>query len=125
MGYVGQRAKIPIGEQGLISDASHEKLPPDAIIRGKNFTIQNNVLEKEFGTEKLNRVALESGIVATFDWCPDGITQEQVCVLRNGKVFKIKNADLNVEVTAGSGAPATLRATDQVHIVEGGEELIW
>ena len=36
MAYTGTKAKIPLGDYGLLTDMSPDKLPPGALIKAEN-----------------------------------------------------------------------------------------
>ena len=120
--YDGNIFPIRFGSTGLYTDEPHTLLPPDALIRAINVSVEKGSIVKEGGSVRWNADALPSEIIRAYDWWPDEITQRLIVVCKNGKIYSFKDRENYVEVTATGGAPATLNVSETCTIVPGGLE---
>lgn len=88
MSYGGTKAKIPLGEFGLLTDIAPDKVPPGALIKANNVSFFNGTVQKAPGTLKWNSSALSSGIVAIHHWIPNLIKEYFVAVTSDGNIYK-------------------------------------
>jgi hypothetical protein len=88
MGYGGEKAKITLGEYGLLADISPDKIPPGALIQANNVCFFNGNVQKAPGTVKWNEIALPAGVVAIYDWNPTTVVQRMVAVTSEGNIYK-------------------------------------
>lgn len=122
MSYQGDVAIIPLGAGGLHTDDPQTVIDPRKLIRAKNISLGNGVVEKDPGSLKWNQTAYPAGIRAVFDWWPDDVTQRVIVILSNGKVYRSKNIYHQEEITASGSAPSTLTPGNQPHILPCGAE---
>lgn len=120
--YAGDTAKIAVGVGGIRTDDAPNQIPAGSLLRATNVIIENGVVSRDYGSRKWNQTALDSGIVAMYDWWPNSGTQYRIIVTRNGRVYKFIDQFTYVEVTPTGSAPTTLTVTERVHIIEGGAE---
>lgn len=120
--YAGATAQIPLGISGIRTDDAPNQLPLGALIRAKNVIIENGVVQRDYGSRKWNKVALDAGIVAMYDWWPNPGRQYRIVVTRDGKIYRFSDPYTKTEITPTGSAPANLKITERVHIVEGGAE---
>lgn len=88
MAYTGTKAKISLGEFGLLTDIAPDKVPAGALIRAKNVCFFNGAVQKAPGTIKWNATATSAGIVATHYWQPDMATERYIAVTSDGNIYK-------------------------------------
>lgn len=88
MAYTGTKAKLPLGEIGLLTDIAPDKVPPNALIRAGNVCFFNGAVQKAPGGLRWNAVALPAGIIAAHDWQPTTITQRMIAVCSDGSIHK-------------------------------------
>jgi hypothetical protein len=86
--YNGVKAKIPLGERGLLTDIAPDKVPPDALIRANNIIFSNGNIQKAPGTRKWNDIPLTAGIVAVHHWRPSTIRDRYIAVTSNGSIYR-------------------------------------
>lgn len=120
MAYGGVAVKIPLGSMGLFTDAAPGDIPPSALIRAENITLENGVIEKAKGGLRYNLSALPAGIVALADYWPDTLTQRTIAVCADGTAYRDIGDRLfsgNVAITSGLGA-----LTPNTQLIEAGAE---
>lgn len=88
MAYSGEKAKIPLGEFGLLTDIAPDKIPPNALIRANNVCFFNGAVQKAPGSIKWNSSALSAGIIAVHHWMPDTVTERFMAVTSTGNIYK-------------------------------------
>lgn len=88
MAYSGIKAKIPLGEFGLLTDIAPDKVPPGALIKANNVCFFNGSVQKAPGTIKWNATATSAGIIAAHHWQPDLNTERFVVVTSDGNIYK-------------------------------------
>jgi len=118
MAYTGAKAKISLGELGLLTDIGSDKLPPNALIEANNICFFNGAVEKAPGSYRWNASdQLDSPIVAVRDWGPTVITQRMIAVTANGKVYKGRDRVFGEPIASGLGT-----LTPNCVLTEGGQE---
>ena len=124
MSYQGMIATIPLGSGGILSDYPDTVVPLLKVARASNVTLNNNVMEKDFGNKKWNQTAFADSVKAFFDYWPTADFQRLLAVCGNGKVYKLNHAYMTpFEVTPLSvSEPVTILTNGQVYIAEGGAE---
>lgn len=120
MAYRGNIARIPLGSRGLLTDLSPTQLPPDALLRANNITLENGVLQKAPGARKYNASALPAAVIAGVDWRPNSITQQMIVACSNGSIYK----DIGVGTFGGNTAIASglVNLTPNSMFIQGGNE---
>lgn len=91
MGYEGHKAKINLGEFGLLTDVSPDKAPPGTLIQSQNICFFNGAVEKAPGSIQWNATAVAAGIVAAHYWIPNAQTLQNpryVVATSNGNLYK-------------------------------------
>src|SRR3954465_1027394 len=88
MAYEGIRAKIPLGEMGLLTDIAPEKAPPGSLIRANNICFFSGLVQKAPGTVTWNATALSAGIVAAHYWNHNLISPRMIAVTSDGNIYK-------------------------------------
>lgn len=118
MAYQGIKAKIPLGEFGLLTDIAPDKVPPGALIQAKNVCFLNGCVQKAPGSIRWNETALSAGIVATHFWQPDLVTERFIAVTSAGDIFKGRDRQF------GSAINSTISSvlTPNCVFSEGGAE---
>jgi hypothetical protein len=122
MAYQGSSFEIPLGNGGLLTDETPGQIPPTRLIYAKNISLQDGRISKERGSMRWNKAALSSAVARFIDYVTPSGRQVFVVVTKDGKVWKLPDREIQTQVTAASGAPATLTVTDGVSLIEGGEE---
>lgn len=117
MAYRGIEAKIPLGELGLLTDIAPDKIPPPALIYSNNICYYNGTIQKAPGGLKWNASALDSGVVAVFDFWPNGVTQRMIAATSGGYVYKGRDRVFATTLASGLG-----NLTPNSMFVEGGIE---
>lgn len=118
MAYQGTKAKIPLGEFGLLTDIAPDKMPPNALIGAKNICYFNGTVQKAPGSIRWNADPLPAGIVAVHDWNPNTITQRMIAVTSAGSIYKGRDRIFGSAITTGLGA-----LTPNCSFAEGGAEV--
>jgi len=103
MAYDGMAIKIPFGAMGLLTDMAPGDIPPSALIRAENITLENGVIEKARGGLRYNLSALPAGIVALVDYWPEPLVQRTIAVTSAGSVYR----DIGDREFSGGTAIAT------------------
>lgn len=119
MAYNGIKAKIPLGELGLLTDIAPDKVPPNALIEAKNVCFWNGAVQKAPGDLKWNETAVSSGLVAVHQWMPNNVVERMVVVTETGNIFRGQDRQFNM--TMNSTIAATL--TPNCVFTEGGSEV--
>lgn len=88
MGYTGTRAKIPLGEFGILTDIAPDKAPPTSLRSANNICYFNGDVQKAPGGIRWNETALSAGIIAVRQWLPDTTTERMVAVTSAGDIYK-------------------------------------
>lgn len=120
MSYSGVTASIPLGQYGLLTDSSPGSLPLGALIEAKNIILNNGLVQKAPGTQIYNSTALDSKIVALWDWFPTPFIQRLIAVTSNGSIYRDIGDKSFSSTTAINTGYATL--TPRATFVEGGNE---
>lgn len=104
MAYTGNKAKIPLGEFGLLTDIAPDKVPPGALIKANNVCYFNGSVQKAPGTLRWNADPLPAGIVAVHHWNPSLVQECFIAVTANGNIYKGKDRvfDTAVNTTLAS-----------------------
>lgn len=116
--YSGVKAKIPLGEFGLLTDIAPDKIPHGALINANNVCFFNGSVQKAPGAIQWNSSALSAGIVAVHHWQPDLITERFVAVTETGDIYKGRDRQF------GSAINSTISSvlTPNCVFSEGGAE---
>lgn len=117
MSYSGTRAKLPLGEFGLLTDIAPDKQPPNSLIGANNVCFFNGTVQKAPGGVKWNSVALDSGVVAVHDWHPSTVIQRMIAVTSGGRIYKGRDRAFGTAINTGLGA-----LTPNCVFAEGGAE---
>jgi hypothetical protein len=120
MAYIGNKASIPLGQYGLLTDLPPGEIPQGALIKAKNISYETGLLTKARGDLKYNLNALPAGVVALFDWWPNTTTQRLIAACSDGAIYRDigdRVFSLNVPVISGLGT-----LTPRSNFVEGGNE---
>lgn len=120
MGYKGAQVPIPLGQLGLRTDDATTSLPPNSLQKANNVSLYSGRIEKSLGSAKFNSTALESGIVALYDWYPTPSSKRLIALTINGKVWRDTGDGTFSSATAIKTGLGTL--TPDAHMVEGGAE---
>lgn len=118
MAYTGTKAKLPLGEFGLLTDIAPDKMPHNALIRANNVVYTNGSVQKAPGAIRWNADALPAGIAAVHDWNPTTITSRMIAVTSNGSIYKGRDRQFGTPLETGLGA-----LTPNCICVEGGAEV--
>jgi hypothetical protein len=100
MAYQGISVPIVLGQAGLITDDPISSLPLNALQKANNITFDSGRIGKSLGSSKYNSSALDSDIVAVFDWFPTPSLQRLIAVTDNGKIWRDTG-----DTTFGSATP--------------------
>lgn len=119
MAYSGNKAKIPLGELGLLTDIAPDKTPPNALIRAVNVVFSNGSVQKAPGSIKWNETALSAGIVAAHHWMPTTITERFVAVTSDGNIYKGRDRQFGSAINTSIASTLTANCV----FAEGGAEL--
>jgi len=117
MAYRGNKAKIPLGEFGLLTDIAPDKAPPNSLIHAKNVQFINGMIQKASGALKWNADALPYGIVGCWEWTPDMNTKRMVVLTADGSIYKGRDRQF-AQIATGLG-PLTPNCT----FASGGNEI--
>lgn len=120
MAYQGISVPIVLGQAGLITDDPISSLPLNALQKANNITFDSGRIGKSLGSTKFNSTALESDIVAVFDWFPTPSSQRLIAVTDNGKVWRDTGDGTFSSATAIKTGLGTL--TTDTKIATGGAE---
>lgn len=118
MGYTGNRVKIPLGDMGLLTDISPDKVPPNALIRANNVTFTNGNVQKAPGAIRWNATPLSAGIVAAHFWQPNLITDRFIAVTSVGDIYKGRDRQFGIAINATISSTLTPNCA----FAEGGAE---
>lgn len=118
MAYSGNKAKIPLGDIGLLTDMPSDKLPPNALIRAKNVCYFNGAVQKAPGSIAWNATALSAGIVAAHYWRPTLERDRFIAVTSDGNIYR--GQDREFTLTMNSTVASVL--TPNCVFTEGGAE---
>lgn len=88
MSYNGNKAKIPLGEFGLLTDIAADKAPLGALGKANNVCFFNGNVQKAPGTIAWNATALSTGIVAAHHWRPTLEIERFIAVTTNGNIYR-------------------------------------
>jgi len=118
MAYTGTKAKILLGEFGLLTDIAPDKVPPNALIKANNVCFFNGSVQKAPGTIKWNETALSAGIIAAHHWMPNINVERMIAVTSAGDIFRGNDRQF------GSAANTTIASVLSPNCVftEGGAE---
>lgn len=103
MAYSGTKAKIPLGDLGLLTDVAMDEIPPNALIRANNVTFFNGSVQKAPGSLRWNASPLPSGIVAVHDWKPTTVIRRLIAVTEEGSIYKGQDRLFGDPVNTGLG----------------------
>lgn len=116
--YQGNKAKIPLGEFGLLTDIAPDKVPAGALIEARNVCFFNGSVQKAPGELRWNDTPLSAGIVAVHQWMPTLISQHMIAVTSDGNIYQGQDRQFNV--TMNQTIANTL--TPNCMFAEGGAE---
>lgn len=118
MAYTGTKIKIALGEYGLLTDISPDKVPPHALIQANNVCFSKGNVEKAPGTIKWNATAVSAGIIAAHYFQPILAQQRFIVATSDGNIYKGRDR------VFGSPINSTIFATLTPNCVfaEGGAE---
>lgn len=88
MAYTGNRAKILLGEYGLLTDIAPDKSPPSALIKAKNVCFFNGTVQKAPGAIRWNATAVSAGIISAHYWLPTLEQPRFVVATSDGNLYK-------------------------------------
>lgn len=128
--YTGLPFTIPLGGFGLHTDDPQSTLNPGELLIANNIHLEEGKLQVAPGSARYNNSALSAGIVAAFDWWPDYITKQYICLTRDGKVWSLPDIQTQNLIPPMSGqtasatiaVPTALFAANQNIMVSGGAE---
>lgn len=100
-----------------------EKIPFNAIIDGRNITMQNGMIEREFGSKRVNSIPIPGGIKAFHNWEPVPGRRKTVIVGGDGKVYCHEIGEPQIEILPEEGGDAVLGLAAQPHFLECGQEV--
>lgn len=120
MPYVGQTLEVPLGRLGLVTDLSQRDIPLGALTRADNVQLDGTNVVKSPGSAKFNTTALDSAIVALFDWFPTFEKQRLIAATASGKLYRDSG---DRTFNGGTAIKSDLTSlNNQVMFVEGGAE---
>lgn len=88
MAYDGNKAKILLGEYGLMTDIAADKVPPSSLIRATNICYFNGAVQKAPGSLQWNATALSAGIVGTHFCQPNLVEPRFLALTADGNIYK-------------------------------------
>lgn len=88
MAYTGNKAKILLGEYGLVTDIAPDKAPPDSLIRATNVCFFNGAVQKAPGSLQWNATAVSAGIVGAHFYQPNLVEPRFIAVTEDGHIYK-------------------------------------
>ena len=100
MAYSGTKAKIPLGDLGLLTDIAPDKSPPNALIKAKNVCFFNGSVQKAPGGLRWNATALGTGIIAAHQWMPNLVTERMIAVTSDGNIHRGQDRQFNMTMNA-------------------------
>lgn len=119
MAYVGTKAKIPLGDIGLLTDIAPDKAPPNSLIRANNICFTEGTVQKAPGTVTWNTTPVSAGIVAAYHWRPTLITERFIAVTSNGSIYKGRDRQFGNAVNTSIASTLTPNCV----LAEGGAEI--
>ncbi len=122
MSYKGNVAIIPTGVGGLTTDDPQPLIPTTDLIVANNVILQNNKIEKDKGSRKLNTDAISGGIAAHVDWWPNTVDQRIVAVGKDNKIYRATPPFSSFSEVTSTTQP-TVSASPDLSMVTGGQEL--
>lgn len=124
MAYKGQVFRIPLGTRGLVTDEVQTRAPFDGLLRSRNITFRDGLIEKEPGSWRWLNAATGSGIIAFNDFWPSDVIQRIFTLSRDGVLRKHEDRYAVATVSASGAAPATLTLSSDrpPMFVSGGAE---
>lgn len=117
MSYQGNTATLQLGELGLLTDLSPDKIPPNALTLANNVCFTEGAVQKAPGSLRWNEVALPAPVVAVHDWHPTSVRQHLIAATSTGHIYKGQDRTFSSAVNAGLGA-----LTPNCSFCEGGNE---
>ena len=121
MGYQGAIINVPLGQIGLLTDRAPGEIPLGALIEAKNITLVNGMVQKAPGSLIYNaNDALDSSIVAVFDWWPKSHLQRLMAATATGKIYRDTGSKTFNSATAIKSDLGVLSPNSM--FVEGGNE---
>lgn len=117
MSYRGHTATIQLGEIGLMTDLSPDKIPVNALIRANNVCFTEGAVQKAPGSLRWNLTALPAPVVAVHDWHPSTVRQYLIAATSTGHIYKGQDRTFSSAVNAGLGT-----LTPNSSFCEGGNE---
>lgn len=88
MAYEGTEVALSLGDLGLITDISSDKVVPGALVRANNVYFSNGCVEKAPGGLRWNQTPLDSGVIAVHYWRPTLEVSRFIAVTSNGNIYK-------------------------------------
>src|SRR5690554_6792571 len=104
MSYQGNTATLQLGELGLLTDLSPDKIPPNALTLANNVCFTEGAVQKAPGSLRWNEVALPAPVVAVHDWHPTSVRQHLIAATSTGHIYKGQDRTFSSAVNAGLGA---------------------
>lgn len=118
MAYSGVKAKIPLGDYGLLTDISPDRAPPGSLIRANNVCYTNGNIQKAPGTIKWNATATSTGIIGAHYYQPTLEKERFIVATSDGKLYKGRDREFGSAITNTSTA-----LTPNCVFTEGGSEV--
>lgn len=119
MAYAGNKVKISLGSQGLLTDISTDTAPQESLIRATNVCYFNGAVEKAPGSLRWNATAVSAGIVGAHYFLPNLISPRYVIVTSDGKIYKGRERVFGNPIATVSGV---MPLTPNCVFAEGGAE---
>jgi len=88
MAYAGMKAKILLGENGLVTDVAPDKAPQNSLIRAQNVCFFNGAIQKAPGALQWNATPVSAGIVAAHFYQPILEEPRFVVATSDGNIYK-------------------------------------
>lgn len=99
MAYTGTKAKILLGEFGLLTDISPDKVPPNALIQAKNISFFNGNVQKAPGDLRWNATPVSAGIIAAHYYQPTIEQPRFVIATSDGNIYKGRDHTFGTPLT--------------------------
>lgn len=124
MAYEGQLVVIPLGQAGVMSDYPDTAVPANKLSRAINVTLNDNQIEKDFGSQARNANAFPAGVKCFMDWWPTPSQQRMVAVCMDGKTYRLHHPfAVPTEITpVETSDPALINVTKFVNMLACGNE---
>tara|TARA_Y100000310_G_scaffold345703_1_gene468511 strand:+ start:1410 stop:2990 length:1581 start_codon:yes stop_codon:yes gene_type:complete len=119
MGFSGQIADLPLGDDGLTGTKNLSQIRPTQLIEAESITYENGTLQKEGGTTALNGTSVGASVkvIAGADWIPTTGTQRTIIAGSDGKIYREPDDGTFTAITTGLTLTSSIPS-----FVTGGEE---